>query len=400
MEQHPPDALMSYTRFDDQHHQAYLTTFREHLSGEVQAHTGKPFHIFQDIEDIEWGQQFEQRIDEALATVTFFIPILTPSFFTSKFCRYELERFLEREEHIGRGDLVLPVYYIPVPALEDPTMREQDPLAQTIAARQYIDWRDLRFQPLDDLAARKMLAEMARQVERALARLTKSEPPQTAETARQATADTLRGAAQRIGDVVHGDKVGGDKVMGDKIGGDKIDARNAQGFVNRPTGPVSQNFSNISTGDVSGSGIAIGHGANAQSQHEKEHVPESPKEALPASVVLKMKAALKPARRTLEWYAQSSSSAQQDTCAQILVLLDDIVVHVQQLPGTASQEAESLATDANAIIHAALEDTPDLENIAIQTELLEALADNLSTHSPAVAALIATLLRHIVKLID
>jgi hypothetical protein len=56
------DALMSYTRFDDQHHQQYLTTFREHLSGEVQAHTGKPFRILQDIEDIKWGEQFEARI--------------------------------------------------------------------------------------------------------------------------------------------------------------------------------------------------------------------------------------------------------------------------------------------------------------------------------------------------
>ncbi|MFP4439636.1 MAG: hypothetical protein ACLFVO_20530 [Chloroflexaceae bacterium] len=44
-------------------------------------HTRQPFHIFQDIKDIAWGQPFEQRIDTALATITFFLPILTPSFF-------------------------------------------------------------------------------------------------------------------------------------------------------------------------------------------------------------------------------------------------------------------------------------------------------------------------------
>jgi len=76
------------------------------------------------------------------------------------------------------------------------------------------------------------------------------------------------------GDVVGGDKVGGDKVGGDKISaggdasgapmykaggnmenvgntetveGDKIDARRSQGFVNRPTGPVTQTFDNTHT---------------------------------------------------------------------------------------------------------------------------------------------------------
>jgi hypothetical protein len=60
------------------------------------------------------------------------------------------------------------------------------------------------------------------------------------------------------------------------IGGDQIDAQGAQGFINRPTGPVSQQFGdtvsgdktsgNITLGDVSGSGIAIGHKARAQVQ--------------------------------------------------------------------------------------------------------------------------------------
>jgi hypothetical protein len=162
------DALMSYTRFDDQHHQQYLTTFREHLSGEVQAHTGKPFRIFQDIEDIKAGQQFKQRIDHALDTITFFIPILTPSFFTSDFCRYELEKFLAREQELGRSDLVLPVYFVRVPALENPALRDNDPLAQTLAARQYIDWRKLRFKPLTDPAVHEMLAQMAEQIADAL----------------------------------------------------------------------------------------------------------------------------------------------------------------------------------------------------------------------------------------
>jgi hypothetical protein len=82
-------------------------------------------------------------------------------------------------------------------------------------------------------------------------------------------------------DLTHigGDYVGGDKVGGDKVGGDKIDAQGTQGFVNRPSGPVSQHFGDkvggdkntgdISVGNVSGSGIAIGHKSQAQSQSQQ-----------------------------------------------------------------------------------------------------------------------------------
>jgi formylglycine-generating enzyme required for sulfatase activity len=163
-----PHALMSYTRDDDQRSGAYLTTFRKKLSDEVSGYIGQPFHIFQDIEDIKWGQQFEQRIEDALATITFFLPILTPSFFRSEFCRYELERFLQREAALGRNDLVLPVYYIRVPALQDPARRGHDSLAQTIAARQYRDWRELRFEPFTSPQVRRMLAAMAEQIADAL----------------------------------------------------------------------------------------------------------------------------------------------------------------------------------------------------------------------------------------
>jgi formylglycine-generating enzyme required for sulfatase activity len=160
----PPDALMSYARFDDENDGAYLTDLRERLSREVRAYTGRPFHIFQDTKDIPWGQPFAQRIDTALATITFFIPILTPSFFQSEFCCSELQKFLAREAALGRSDLVLPVYYISVPALEDLSRRVNDPLAQTIAARQRMDWRELRFEGFDSPQVRRMLAKMAGQI--------------------------------------------------------------------------------------------------------------------------------------------------------------------------------------------------------------------------------------------
>ena len=77
-------AFMTYVRFVDQHDDGQLTQFRERLSAEVQVQTGEEFLIFQDRNDIAWGQNWKARIDEALDVVTLLIPIITPSFFLSR----------------------------------------------------------------------------------------------------------------------------------------------------------------------------------------------------------------------------------------------------------------------------------------------------------------------------
>lgn len=163
-------AFMSYVNLDDQHEQGRLTRFRECLSGEVRMQTGEPFDIFQDRKDIVWGQQWQERINQSLDAVTFLIPIITPGFFKSKACREELERFLRREEELERGDLILPVYYVNCPLLRNKDKQENDKLAQVIAARQYADWRDLRFEDFTSSQIRKALATMAEQIVESLER--------------------------------------------------------------------------------------------------------------------------------------------------------------------------------------------------------------------------------------
>ena len=65
-----PTAFMSYARFNDEHDDGQLSLFRERLAAEVRAQTGREFLIFQDRADIAWGQNWRQRIEEALDAVT------------------------------------------------------------------------------------------------------------------------------------------------------------------------------------------------------------------------------------------------------------------------------------------------------------------------------------------
>jgi parallel beta-helix repeat protein len=166
-----PAAFMSYVRFVDEHDEGRLTLFRERLSAEVRVQTGEGFPIFQDRKDILWGQNWKERIEESLDEVTFLIPIITPGFFKSQPCRDELQQFLEREKKLKRNDLILPVYYVDCPLLNDEAKRATDELAQVIAARQYADWRELRFEPWTAPQVGNTLAQLAVQIRDTLERV-------------------------------------------------------------------------------------------------------------------------------------------------------------------------------------------------------------------------------------
>ncbi|HUA27416.1 MAG TPA: right-handed parallel beta-helix repeat-containing protein [Streptosporangiaceae bacterium] len=156
-----PAAFMSYVRFNDQHDDGQLSQFRERLSAEVRAQTGQEFAIFQDRNDIGWGQNWQDRIEEALDAATLLLVIITPSLFRSPPCRSEFQKFLERERELRRSDLILPVYYIGAREMDDPGIREADEMATVLASRQFADWRELRFEPLTAPLVRRAIAHLA-----------------------------------------------------------------------------------------------------------------------------------------------------------------------------------------------------------------------------------------------
>lgn len=163
---------MSYVHIDDK--SGRLTEFRERLSIEVQQQIGEAFPIFQDTKDIKLGQKWRERIDNSLDEVTFFIPIITPSFFNSPYCRQELALFLKREKKLKRSDLVIPVYYIKSNLMDEESRRVNDKLAEEIAARQYADWKELRFEPFTSPVIERALARLATDISDALEQSNKS----------------------------------------------------------------------------------------------------------------------------------------------------------------------------------------------------------------------------------
>ena len=136
-------AFWSYAHEDARRDGEALLRLAHRLSDEFALLTGDELVIFIDRDAIEWGEEWRRRIDGALAETTFFIPIVTPRYFTREECRRELLTFAGRAESLGVRELVLPILYVDVPDLDDSS---KDEAVALVARMQYVDWRDLRLQ--------------------------------------------------------------------------------------------------------------------------------------------------------------------------------------------------------------------------------------------------------------
>ena len=167
----PPEAFLSYTRLDDEYFGGAITSLRRLLELGVQVVTGDPtFNIFQDVDGIEFGQNWKKQLTEAISISRFLIPILTPLFFKSDACRDELKQFIEHEKSLGRDDLILPIYFVTAPVLERPELLKDDTLASEIGSRQRYDWRVQADLPLNDPKIRGAVRKLVEKIATAIAR--------------------------------------------------------------------------------------------------------------------------------------------------------------------------------------------------------------------------------------
>jgi len=166
-----PVAFISFVSSDFQHDEGGVPQFRERLADEVSMHTGEELSIFQDRDDVLWAQVWKERVEESVDRSTFLIAFITPRFFSSPQCRSELRTFLEREKKLDRNDLILPLYYVRCPLLHEDERLKDDQLARDFDARhgeEYIDWRELRFEPFTSPEVGKRLQEVAIRIRNAL----------------------------------------------------------------------------------------------------------------------------------------------------------------------------------------------------------------------------------------
>lgn len=150
----------SYVHADDDSEAGRIVALSRHLQEEYALLTGDRLELFVD-RDLAWGDEWRSRIDEALAGVTFFIPVVTPRFFQSEECRRELLSFEGRARAVGLGELLLPILYSDVVGLSDDA---EDEAVRAVARIQWVDWRDLRLEDPGSPAYRKGVNGLAKRL--------------------------------------------------------------------------------------------------------------------------------------------------------------------------------------------------------------------------------------------
>jgi hypothetical protein len=156
------NGFWSYVHADDEAEGGRIARLARDVASQFEMRTGEKIRLFLDRDSIEWGDNWRDRIDEGLASVAFFIPVLTPRYFMSAECRREFTSFARRASDLGVKELLLPLLYVDVPELDDEDA--SDEVVRLVKTFQRQDWRELRFAGVRTGRYRRGVSEIARRL--------------------------------------------------------------------------------------------------------------------------------------------------------------------------------------------------------------------------------------------
>ena len=172
---HEYQGFWSYVHDDDLADGGRIVRLARDVSGQFEMLTGESIALFLDKDGLQWGDDWRQQVDASLASVAFFLAVLTPRYFLSAECRRELQYFVRRAKDLGVEDLVLPLLYVDVPALHED--EPSDALIEVVVNFQWEDWRDTRFADVTSESYRRAVSRLAARLVDANRRVELLTPP-------------------------------------------------------------------------------------------------------------------------------------------------------------------------------------------------------------------------------
>lgn len=129
----PYDVFISYAHHDDSAHGNWVQQFNDKLAADFRSRTGQKLQIFLDREGLNAGNVLSDRLKIALNESAVFIPILSPAYLASPWCRREFLHFSEQagESLIIDGSCrIVPVQLMPYAHFEGESSEDQDEAAR------------------------------------------------------------------------------------------------------------------------------------------------------------------------------------------------------------------------------------------------------------------------------
>jgi len=152
----------SYAHGDNELDNGLILELARLVQDEYNLLTGEPLRLFVDRDSLAWGDAWRERIDSALIQTTFFIPIITPRYFTRPECRRELLEFASKVDSLGVSEFLLPIVYAKPPEF---IQENPDKAISLIASIQYVDWQELRLVDPSSHQFRKAVNSLAKRLQ-------------------------------------------------------------------------------------------------------------------------------------------------------------------------------------------------------------------------------------------
>lgn len=153
------EGFWSYVHADDDAEGERISRLARDVAAQFEMLTGEALELFLDRDSVRWGEVWREKIDGVLASVAFFVPVLTPRYFMSPECRRELQSFARKATSLGMKELVLPLHYVEVAALRHES--PGDDLIDLVRRFQWVDWTDLRFADISSEKYRRAVSNLA-----------------------------------------------------------------------------------------------------------------------------------------------------------------------------------------------------------------------------------------------
>ncbi len=185
-----PVGFWSYARQDDAHSDGQLSQLRAIVGKQIGLQFGAEVTLWQDIAAIPYGADWAETIERTIGQTTFFIPIVTPRFLKSRYCREEFLSFRRRMQALGRSDLIFPVHYVDVADVRPEEALFGDDLA-ALKRSQWIDFRPLFYADPKSPEVRRWAGELAGDILKALRRPTAAQGAPEREAPRDSAGEKL-----------------------------------------------------------------------------------------------------------------------------------------------------------------------------------------------------------------
>jgi len=153
----------SYTHKDDDAEAGRILRLSRLIADQYGLITGEDLQLFVDKESLEWGQEWERWLREALLETKFLIPIITPRYLKSEACRSEILTFAGKAKSLGIEELVLPIIYVQPPEFDEPDAGSDEVVA-LVKKMQWQDWRLLRLEDENSSSHRTAVSKLAQRI--------------------------------------------------------------------------------------------------------------------------------------------------------------------------------------------------------------------------------------------